>query len=248
MIDDAVLESLPADPEEAFYVFEQYMRQKLIKLPEFFDHHDAQRDFEVAREANSREYFTAISAFLDSYGFELSIDFEELFSSYGNEFWNLHKIALQKIQFFSMQCAFRRNQKKKAGSTCIYILEPSAKIKIQKYVSKIKETILEADLTDWKREALASRLNAFSLEVDKDRTRLEALASLYVLAKKEVKEIKPIAEQIEKIWDTVSKSSEELWKALPKPKVNGYLEKPQAKIEHQNETRESFDLDDEIPF
>ena len=134
---------------------------------------------------------------------------------------------------------------KKAGSTCIYVLESGAKTKIHKYISKIRKVIADTDLTDWKREALSNKLNAFALEIDKDRTRLEALASLYVLAKKEAQEIKPISEQIEKIWDAVSKGGEELWKALPKPKIKGYLEKPQEKIEGP---KENFDLDDEIPF
>jgi len=248
MIDDELLESLPSDPEEAFAVFESKMRKKLVKKPEYFDNQRDEADFDAAREENAREYFTAVAAFLDIYGFQVAVDFDELFGSEGQYFWNLHKIATQKIQFFAMQCALKRNQKKKAGSTCIYVLESGAKTKIHKYIGKIREIIIETDLTDWKREALSNKLNSFALEIDRDRTRLEALASLYVLAKKEAQELKPISDQIEKIWDAVSKGGEELWKALPKPKINGYLEKPQGKIEDHSKPKENFDLDDEIPF
>ena len=248
MIDDELLESLPSDPEEAFAVFERKMREKLVKKPEYFDNQNDEADFDAAREENAREYFTAVAAFLDIYGFQVAVDFDELFGSEDHHFWQLHKIATQKIQFFAMQCALKRNQKKKAGSTCIYVLDPGAKTKIHKYISKIRQIITDTDLTDWKREALSNKLNSFALEIDKDRTRLESLASLYILAKKETQEFKPISDQIEKIWDAVSKGGEELWKALPKPKINGYIEKPQGKIEDHSKLKETFDLDDEIPF
>ncbi len=248
MIDDNILESLPSDPEEAFYIFEQKIRADLIIKPEYFESQDQEQDFEAAREENAREYFTAIAAFLDTYGFQVAVDFDDLFSSIGDDFWYRHRIAVQKIQFFSMQCALRRNQKKKAGQTCIYILDTAAKTKIHKYINKICEIISDTDITDWKREALSNRLNAFCAEIDKNRTNLEALASFYVLAKKEIKEAKPLYDQIEKIWEAVSKGGEELWKALPKPKIKGYLNEPQKKIEDKSISNESVDIDDDIPF
>ena len=248
MIDDELLESLPSDPEEAFAVFEREMRTNLLKKPEHFNNQNDEADFNAAREENAREYFTAVAAFLDIYGFQVAVDFDELFGSEGEYFWRFYNVATQKIQYFAIKCALKRDQKKKAGSTCIYVLDSGAKTKIHKYISKIRQIINDTDLTDWKREALSNKLNSFALEIDKDRTRLESLASLYILAKKEAQEFKPISDQIEKIWDAVSKGGEELWKALPKPKINGYIEKSQGKIEDHSKLKETFDLDDEIPF
>ena len=77
MRDEVLLESLPSDPEEAFVVFEGEMRRKLVKKPEHFDNQSAEADFEAAREENAREYFTAVAAFLDIYGFQVAVDFDD---------------------------------------------------------------------------------------------------------------------------------------------------------------------------
>lgn len=137
--------------------------------------------------------------------------------------------------------------KKKAGTTCIYVLDSAAKSKLHKYINKIREIIADADLTDSKREAFASKLNAFAEEVDRDRTKIEAFAAFYAGAKTELKDLTDLSDKLEKIWEIVGKGKE-LWKALPKPKITGYLEKPLDKIEDHSKSKESFELDDEIPF
>lgn len=247
MIDEELLESLPGDPEEAFYIFESALRAKLIKKPEAFDNEHDYRDFEVQREENAREYFAKVAAFLSLYNFEVGVDFDQLFSSEGDYFWTLHKEATQKIQYFAMQCALTRNQKKKSGTTCIYVLDSAAKAKLHRYINKIREIIADANLSDSKREAFAARLNAFAEEVDRDRTKIEAFAAFYAGAKNELQDLSDLSDKLEKVWEIVGKGKE-LWKALPKPKINGYLDKPLGKIEDHSKPKETIDLDDEIPF
>lgn len=247
MVDEELLESLPSDPEEAFYIFESALRNTLIKKPETFNNDQDYRDFEFQREENAREYFTKVAAFLALYNFEVGFDFDQLFSSQGEYFWTLYKEGTQKIQYFAMQCALTRNQKKKAGTTCIYVLDSAAKAKIHKYINKIREIIAVADLSDEKREVFAARLNAFAEEVDRDRTKIEAYAAFYAGAKTELKDLTDLSDKLEKVWEIVGKGKE-LWKALPKPKVSGYLNKPLEKIEDHSNLKENFDLDDEIPF
>jgi len=54
MIDEALLESLPSDPEESLYVFEQKIRTDLIIKPEFFEDQDQEKSLEAVREESAR--------------------------------------------------------------------------------------------------------------------------------------------------------------------------------------------------
>ena len=141
-------------------------------------------------------------------------------------------------------CAFKLNARKKAGSTCIYILSDASKVRIRKKLDEIRSIIDESEISDRKRESLFSKLNAFQAEVDRDRTRLESFASMYVEIKGEAKELRKVFEPVEKVFEYVSSGGKELWKALPEIKVTARLEPPQKKIEDKTD----FDLDDEIPF
>ncbi|WP_416879497.1 hypothetical protein [Litorimonas sp.] len=246
MFDQDLLESLPSDPEDAFGVFEATIRARIPAIQEFQEHYD-QRSFDLERTRITRDYILALAAFAEVYNFNMGVNFEELMTLEDASFDREFKIASAKIQYFSNKCAIQLAQRKKKGTTCIYVLEEKSKLKIQQYIEGIRELILSADLTDLKKEALLTKLNSFSLEVDKDRTRIEALASFYVLAKSEAKELIGISDKVEKIWVAVSKGKE-LWKALPSIEITARLNAPQKKIEDKSTPTENFDLDDEIPF
>jgi len=247
MFSQELLESLPNDPEDAFGVFEMEIRSKIPPIKELNDH-DEQRSYDLGRAQFAKEYVLALAAFVSAYDFDIGVDFDELMQLGDYSFINKFEEASNKIKFFSNKCAIKLAQRKKSGTTCIYVLEDAAKIKIQKFIGKIREIILKADLTDMKKDALVKRLNAFGLEVDKDRTSLEAYTALYVATKKELKEVKEIIEPLEKIWSTVASGGKELWKALPTITIKGFLNEPPKKIEDKSKFSENFQLDDEIPF
>jgi len=243
MLDQNLLESLPPAPEDAFAIFEANLRQK-VPDREDFGHYNEQREHDAERERKVKEYILAIGAFVELYEIDVGVDFDELLSQRGETFLRTFEEASSKIIFFSNKCALKNAQSIKRGTTCIYVLEEASKIKIRKYLDKIREIITSADLTDNKKDALFNKLNAFALEVDRDRTRMEAFTSMYVSVKAEAAEIVELIENIEKVWKTVAKGGKELWKALPKIKVNGHLAAPAKKLEDHSK----ISLDDEIPF
>jgi hypothetical protein len=243
VLSQAILDSLPSDPEDAFSILEMKLR-KGIPLEESQGNYEDQRRHDQLIDELRRQYTITLGAFAKLHGLEIGVDFDELLLLEGSDFDRAFTAASYKIQFFSSMSAFKLDSKRKAGSTCIYVLTDAAKARIRKQISSIKDLIDAAEITDGKRDALFEKLNAFANEVDKDRTRLESLTSAYVAVKSEAKALATVVEPIEKVFDLVSSGGKELWKCLPQVKITARLEAPQKKIE----VRKDFDLDDEIPF
>lgn len=243
MLNQKLLESLPSAPEDAFAIFEAQLRQE-VPIREDFQDYNEQREHDADRERKIKEYILAIGAFVELYEIDVGVSFEALLDERGDSFLRAFEEASTKIIFFSNKCAIKNAQSIKRGTSCIYVLDEASKIKIRKQLDKIREIITEADLTDNKKDALFRKLNAFALEIDRDRTRMEAFAAMYVSVKAEASEIVELAENIEKVWKTVAKGGKELWKSLPNIKINGHLSAPPKKLEDHTEVS----LDDEIPF
>ena len=78
-----------------------------------------------------------------------------------------------------------------------------------------------------------NKLNAFAAEIDRDRTRIEAIASAYIWLKREVKEgaeiLKPVLGQVERVLDKFAKAKE-LPEALPPPRRGGEIEGPRKEL------------------
>lgn len=246
MFESEILESLPADSEEAFAVLELQLREKLPPHKEFQDN-DEQRAYDFERAESQTEYVLALAAFAHTHELDIGVDFAELMMLREYEFIREFEVASRKIKFFANMCAFKLNQKRKSGTTCIYVIEDATKLKIRAYLDKVRNTLTEIELTDLRKEALFSKLNAFASELDKDRTRLEAFASFYVSIKTEAKELSKIVEPVEKIWTAISSGGKELWKALPGIEVSARIGMT-PKIEDHTSSKDKFDLDDEIPF
>ena len=239
------MESLPGDPEEAFSLLELKLRSQIPPHKELGDH-DEQRAFDFERAEHQKQYVITLGAFANVYDIDVNVDFNNLVILEDYEFINNFKAASVKIQLYAQMCAFKLNARKRAGSTCIYVLTPAAKARIRTQIENIKTTLDDAEISDLKRQTLIQKLSAFAAEVEQDRTRLESLTSMYVEVKKEAKAAGKIVKPIEKLFDLVSGGSKELWKALPEMKITARLNPPQKKIEHQK--KGDFDLDDEIPF
>ena len=82
-------------------------------------------------------------------------------------------------------------------------LEPETREKVRDLINKIKITIEAIDLPLSRKEALMSRLNAFSAEVDRDRTKFDAFGALLVeaagVAGKMERKLRPIRKWIDSI-------------------------------------------------
>lgn len=234
MLDEEFLLSLPADPEAAFPAYVDHVKSRILgSIP------DDEQDQSVQRRT---EYLTHIFAYADCY--ELSLDISRQVPSDSN-FWGYYSDTCQRIDYYAAYCRLRAIKAQQSGVVSIYILTPSQKLEMHHHVDQLRQLIAKANITDNKRDLLSKKLEAFAVQIDLSRTKLEGLFSFYMFAKKEAKSgvdtLLPVLEKVDSILDKVSKFTEYL--GLNGPSSSGKLPAPPKRIENK-----SSSLDDEVPF
>jgi hypothetical protein len=242
MIDEEFFMSLPPDSAEAFPIYERHVREKCFPA-------GWEKDPESTYE---RDYINLMLAFINYYKLDIGISPE--IPPTDNDFWAYYHHAKRMIEYHAARFTLQRLDRKKSGVAGIYVLTPTLRQEIHHYIARIRETMNGISLPETKREALFNKLNAFAAEVDRDRTRIEAIASAYIWLKREVREgveiLKPVLGQVERILDKFAKAKE-LPEALPPPRRGGEIEGPRKELPAPNgkRTKDDFDdLDDDIPF
>jgi hypothetical protein len=241
MIDENFYLSLPDDPEEAFPAYEKHVCD--ITFPDGRDSND---------DSERRRYVSLILAYLRRNNMKLEMDNQDLplDPEFFYEYYSQFRIRVGEV---SARFHLEALSRKKAGISAIYVLSAPLKSEIHHYLTLIRNLIAEADISHLKRETLSKKLNAFAEEVDRDRTRLEALASAWIWTKREIKDgvevLNPVLDKLEKIVDKFTKATE-LADALPSPKRGGEIEAPRKQIEHSVQRTDGNyeEFDDEIPF
>ena len=239
MFDDDFLHSLPDDPDEGLAVLFKTLAGDL----------EGKRN-----EASGNQYSTfdlmdeqqgllvKVFAFITAHNIDLPLNREApgVTAAYDR----YYRDVVAEIQFYIAKTSFERAARAKSGTAGIYVLPPALKSQMHHYIAQVRELIANAQMSDTKRAALSAKLNAFALEVDRDRTRIEALAAAFVWTRKEVaegaKDLEPIVEKLDKMFQSMAKATE--WLKLPSPGDKKQLPSPPKRIEHKRE------LDDEVPF
>lgn len=241
MLDENFLHSLPDDPDEA--LAELY---KLLKANMISEHNNAlEMDSNTAfdLEDSRRQLLNIVFAFIDAHELNLVIDREPPNSSEHFEFY--FKAAVKCIEFYIAKTTFERVTRAKSGTTATYVLSPELKTKIHRYLTTIRDLIASSSLSETKRATLSKKLNAFADEVDRNRTRVEALASALIWTRKEIVEgaegLEPLVEKMSKMFDSFTKATEFL--RLPSTLDKSQIPPPPKRIEGPKR-----DLDDEVPF
>jgi chromosome segregation ATPase len=162
-----------------------------------------------------------------------------------HQFVNYFKAVNERIQYYIKVTTYKRAANRKSGIGGIYILTPELRREIHGNLGRIRELIANADLSETKREALSKKLHAFAEEVDKNRTKIEALAAAIIWSRKQVEEgaknLQPIVDGLTKMFESMAKATEFL--KLPSSKETKKLPAPPKRIEGPKR-----DLDDEVPF
>ncbi len=227
MLDQAFIATLPHDPEAAWPLYEAHAREKC---------QDSGYNGETFLDR--QKYVCLLIAFAQLY--DIGIEIEDPTTMSARQFDEYYARAERQITIFTAKMAL-----KTAKRIGLYSLGPAIKTEIHHYISQIREILNNVELRANKKEALLDKLNEFAKEVDKDRTRGEIWASIYVAVKAEVKDgvtaLEPIIKPLERIADALGKGKEVLDMLLPAPKEKLKIEGPKNKIPADN-------LEDEIPF
>lgn len=227
---DIDLTDLPEDDELAFLRIESQLRKQVDDFlrdeTESGAYFFAYRNY-LTRAIAAAEYLNISSL---SFAWEVPSSNKEL-----SDVYTSFTLAVDKI-FMRVNISLSR----KATSVA---LNDSTRRKIQHFVNQIKEIVDNLDVPEDRREVLLSKLNAFSVEVGRNRTRLEALGSLFVelctYAGDGIDKLKPAREWLDSITKLITEAKR-LDTSRPKivpPKKPKEIEPPRVDT-----------LDDDVPF
>jgi hypothetical protein len=172
MITDEEIEQLPEDPDLAFVEFEKLMRARTTNKVAETDRDDESYSI---REMLYLEYINKVLAAARAYKIDGLKDWEV--PKVDSNCWEAYRQFTSDVDFFTMQIRIGhadRNRKNSVG------LDGNTKAKIHSYVQKIRSVLDIAELPEEKRDLLFTKLDAFVVEVDKARTSLQAVASVYL--------------------------------------------------------------------
>ena len=241
MLNEDFVHSLPDDPDEALAHLYKMLKGGLAQEREeaMISNSETAFDLEEAR----RTLLNIVFAFVAAHGIALNFDSNIPRST---ENFNLYFVdVVESIEFYIARTSFERAARVKNGSSAIYVLTPDLKTKIHHYLTSIRELIAHSTLSESKRAALSKKLNAFADEVDRNRTRIEALASAMIWTRREIVEgaegLEPIVEKLEKMFRSFAKATE--FFKLPSPSESKQIPAPQKKIEGPKR-----EFDDKVPF
>ena len=225
--------ALPDDPEEAFAILE---RRKLKELEEIWKNERSDWRYE-------REYTNVLLAFDEVYDLGLLVAFRSVPAD-DNEFINYFQGFRQYVERIKQKLMVEAARRVKAGASGVVVLDASSRSAIHQFIDAIRNKLNELHIPEAKRDALFNKLNAFSSEIDKNRTRTEAFYAFAIetarVAREVNDEIKPMQETIDRVFDWLDKATK--WKdALPPWKDRRKIEGPPKQLPKP-------DLDDDIPF
>jgi hypothetical protein len=241
MLDEDLLNSLPDDPDEALAVLYKTLKSQLANEHDNSIQMNGESSFSL--EQSQRSLLNVILAFTEAHHLDLNINEEIPRVTDDFDFYFLD--AIETIERHIAKTSFQRAAQNRNGTSGTYLLSAELKSKIHKYLSSVRDLIAASSLSDTKRTALSKKLNAFAEEVDRDKTRIEALAAAMVWTRKESVEgaqgLEPIIEKMTKMFQSFAQATEFL--RLPSSNDQKQLPPPPKRIEGPKR-----DLDDEAPF
>lgn len=233
---DDIYQDLPADPEQAFLVLERIYRHECQSN---LAHLDSQSDPSIYQVDYIAKVIGAITelGLADHFNTEIPLIEEVSNSTYLN--------FSKDVKNYCTRLEIRFGRRRQ-GFTVRF--DSTSRSEIHNYVTKIREVVGVLEVVPAKKDALFRYLNAFAVEVDRDRTRLEAFGELVLQVSSIVGEAAEKLEPVRKWVDSIGKiingarSSEPEMPRLP-PK------EPQKRIEVRTSSKGGDrTLDDEVPF
>lgn len=129
------------------------------------------------------------------------------------------------------------------------------KAQIGGHLTAIRNIVGDADLPESKRDAIYRRISRLQEEVDRDRTRTEAIMALWLdvtsAIGKGAQNLDPAIDRLQRIMGAFAKARDENeQKALPSPQERKRIAAPTGETEASAAKgwEPPADLDDEIPF
>lgn len=153
-----------------------------------------------------------------------------------------------QVQRFVTKVQIRASRKYKVYSVT---LDDVTKTKIHFFIDQIRDHLNKSDLVERKKNSLFAKLNAFSADVDRVRTKFDNAMLVAIDIAHVVKEygaaLKPVKEIIDSVTELMGaiKASEPEQSQLPPPAEQKRIEPPKCQAPKKPFSQ---DMDDDIPF
>jgi hypothetical protein len=240
--DDTEYAELPEDPLGALLSIEQRARTRLERAPSGAS---GRLNYVVSVMAARDEYKLDILDKWTKYTFEGIANSSSVFESFQAD-----------VDYVRVRYSIAHGREDRRFSVG---LETDIKEKIREYLAKIKRLVDKADLDDRKKEALYARIADLENEVDRNRTRFQALAGLFIEVAGVTGEAAEKLEPVRKWLDSIAKffgfakSHEDAQAQLPAPRHPKKIEPPRKQLPKPDinthpSASPSDALDDDLPF
>jgi hypothetical protein len=170
MITDEEIAQLSEDPQVAFVQFEEIVRSRLKEQTD---------RLEWNQEGESQVYYLEYINKVLAAGRAFKIDgLKDLeLPSIDENYWHAYRQFTHNVDFITTQIRINHAGRNRSNSVG---LDGNTKAKIHSYVQKIRIVLDKAELPEVKRDLLFRKLDAFVVEVDKARTNLQSISSVYL--------------------------------------------------------------------
>ena len=166
----------------------------------------------------------------------------------GTQFFEWYQNFIRAVDYYKAVARLQVSARKKQNVTSLSLTR-HFKTQIGGHLTAIRRIVAEADILPNKRDAIVKRINNLQEEVDRDRTRTEAVMALWLDITSAIgsgaKNLDPAIDRLERIVGVFAKAKDENdQKALTAPHERKRIAPPTTAPEQSNDAT----ADDEIPF
>jgi hypothetical protein len=230
--DDFLYDDLPEDPELAFLSLEAHFKsecdQELANA-----HQDERTDVYFIR------YISRVLAAINELNLESQFAGKSV-PSINEVNYTTYLDFSKDVEHYKTKLQIRHSRRRKEYSVA---LDPPTKLKLRHLLSQIKETVDRLDVSQSKKEALLAKIAALENEINRDRTRFDAFAALWVEVCEKfgdgIEKLEPLKKMIDSVGNLLGaakKVEESQAHRLPAPKTPKQIAPPKVSD------------DDDIPF
>jgi hypothetical protein len=227
--DDFSYDDLPEDPELAFLSLEAHFKRQC-------DEQLAKNHQEERTDIYFIQYISRVLAAINELGLEDKFANGSV-PSIKDVNYTTYIDFCEDVEHYRTKLQIRCSRRGKEYSVA---LDTPTKLKLRHLLSQIKETVDKLDVSQSKKEALFAKISALENEINRDRTRFDAVAALWVEVCEKigegVKKLEPLRQLMDSVGSLIGaakKEEETQAHRLPAPKTPKQIAPPK---------------DDDIPF
>ena len=222
--DDFLYDNLPEEPEEAFLHLESAFRTECERKINDA-HHEERVDIYYV------QYISKVLGAITELGIESQFSKRSVPSIEDVDYQTYVNFS-KDVEHYRTMLKIRRGRRRKEYSVA---LDQTTKLKLRHMISQMKEIVDKLDVLQNKKEALFAKINALEKEIDRDRTRFDVIAALWIEGCEKIGEGAEKLEPLRKLFDSFGNLLGQAKKIeasaparLPSPETTKRIEPPKS--------------------